>query len=211
MAYSSLTSWRTVPTFTSTCPIRVGIQKQHTPLLYLAVGFQDQLRQVSDLPLLGEALPALHVASAQGDEDMVDALLRFCNATRVDITGRSPLHHAAIHGHPAVIDTLLSAQGPGKPLDPDMRTPSGWTPLTLAASGGHKATVRQLIRRGANVKGEDGSNKMPLIAATIHGHTAVIELLLRHGADITAQDANRYTALTYAMAIGSSETLLLST
>ncbi len=64
------------------------------------------------------------------------------------------------------------------------------TPLRHAAKGGHEATVRLLLDRGASIEAwECGSRNTPLGEAPPEsGHEATVRLLLDRGANIEARE-----------------------
>ena len=57
-----------------------------------------------------------------------------------EVTGTTPLHLAAEHGHMEVIRILLEHKA-----DKDKSSPHGLTPLRLAALNGHTEVVKLLV------------------------------------------------------------------
>ena len=57
-----------------------------------------------------------------------------------EVTGTTPLHLAAEHGHMEVIRILLEHKA-----DKDKSSPHGLTPLRLAALNGHTEVVKLLL------------------------------------------------------------------
>ena len=86
----------------------------------------------------------------------------------------------------------------------DGRTEYGYTPLMLAASGGHQDIVRRLIDAGADVNAVDDRNGMtPLMwnLAAVHSGDVYLSIsreLLRAGADVTIISKDGKTALDWA-------------
>ena len=78
----------------------------------------------------------------------------------------------------------------------------GKTALHRAAQGGHLATARLLLSKGANVNAKDNRKEIPLHTAATYGHRELIQLLLKNGADINAKDRHNKTALYTAAANG---------
>jgi ankyrin repeat protein len=66
-----------------------------------------------------------------------------------------------------------------------------------ASKNGHKAIVRLLIDKGAdvNVKGQKKDGSTALILTSENGHEAVARLLINKGAGVNAQDSYGSTAL----------------
>ena len=59
----------------------------------------------------------------------------------------------------------------------------GATSLLVASEFGHRAVVRKLLARGANVNVADINSYTPLIRASNFGHVDVVSLLLAAGAN----------------------------
>lgn len=92
------------------------------------------------------------------------------------------------------------------------RNISDYTPLSLAASGGHIEVIKLLLRHGAEINSRTGSKLgiSPLMLAAMNGHTEAVHLLLEHGSDINAHiETNRNTALTLACFQGRHEVVRL--
>jgi ankyrin repeat protein len=63
----------------------------------------------------------------------------------------------------------------------------GWTPLIIAAYGGHLAVVRQLLEAGADPNRADTSGFTALIQAARFGHLDIVKLLHEHKAKLDAR------------------------
>lgn len=74
----------------------------------------------------------------------------------------------------------------------------GQTALLLAAREGQVAVVRQLLRAGAQVEGDD-STLTPLAAAALRGHLPMVQVLLRAGARPDATGRGDQTPLILAI------------
>jgi len=146
--------------------------------------------------------PLMH-ASAQGSEDIVEALLRRAGPSYVDLVDwqhMTALYHAALRGHLGVVTTLLQ-HGANARIFSDSRS----SPLLLAAEQGATDIVEQLIlsvrdshaqRRYVN----DGDEALvtPLHQAATFGYRETAECLLRHGASVCSVDEEGDTPLTVA-------------
>ena len=74
----------------------------------------------------------------------------------------------------------------------------GETLLMAAASGGHEATVRMLLQRGASINLQASLGGTALIAAALRGHTTIVQALLDAKADASLQEITGGTALKMA-------------
>lgn len=78
----------------------------------------------------------------------------------------------------------------------------GLTALCWAAEGGHEATMRLLLEKGADVNMQDNNGMTELHGAAMYGHEAVVQLLLEKGAGVDVQDDCRMTVLHWATVNG---------
>jgi hypothetical protein len=78
-----------------------------------------------------------------------------------------------------------------------------WTPLHMAAEGGHREMVDLLIAKGADINATagagDGVGWTPLHMAAEGGHKKVVELLILKGADINVKNGDDRTPLDDAI------------
>ncbi|ODM18020.1 hypothetical protein SI65_06808 [Aspergillus cristatus] len=119
-----------------------AVKEQRESLLSIALAAGPSLQRVCDLPLIGESLTALHVASKLGYENFTRILLGFCKVNVEDSERYSALHHAASRGHLKICQMLSST----KRVKLNSPSISGETPLWLAASNGHAEVVLLLIQ-----------------------------------------------------------------
>ncbi|GAB1200739.1 hypothetical protein APSETT444_010118 [Aspergillus pseudonomiae] len=80
--------------------------------------------------------------------------------------------------------------------------PSGYTPLTLAASRGCVDIMEQLLEAGANTAAQDSNNWTALFQAVSMGNPRMVKLLLDHKAKPDPLDEQQGTPLEYAVALG---------
>lgn len=88
-----------------------AVKEQHASLLSIALAAGPSLQHVCDLPLIGESLPALHVASKLGYKNITKILLDFCKVNVKDGDKYSALHHVASRGHLEICQLLSSTKG----------------------------------------------------------------------------------------------------
>ncbi|KAE8406637.1 hypothetical protein BDV37DRAFT_280595 [Aspergillus pseudonomiae] len=173
-----------------------AVKEPHERLLSIALAAGPVLQRVCDLPLVGERLPALHVASKLGYRGIVEILLDFCNVNVSDEEGYTALHHAADRGHIEICRLLLCA----KSVKVDGLSKSLCTPLWLAASNGHREVVSLLVEHQSNIKAKGGSpGQTALSRAAQNGHYGVVELLLEKGANLESKDTDGRTPLSWAV------------
>jgi ankyrin repeat protein len=143
----------------------------------------------------------LHVASGQGDLEVVRGLL--ARGTTVDAAaqyGATPLFAAGGQGHLEVVRELL-ARG----ATVDAAAQYGATPLFAASERGHLEVVRELLARGATVNAEARDDTTPLFAASMEGHLGVVRELLANRASVFTQNIHGATALFPACFSGHVE------
>ena len=108
--------------------------------------------------------------------------------------GRTLMHWAALGGHEAVIDLLLSK----KNVDLDPKDSDNWTPLSCAASRGHETVVKLLLSKGVDPDSKDRFGQSPLSWAALRGHRTIASLLLSKGVDPDSKDSQNRSPLSYA-------------
>ena len=92
----------------------------------------------------------------------------------------------------------------------NVKTGNGWTPLELAAEGGHGEIVELLIVAGADLHARTvpmlgGGGWTPLHAAARQGHREIVELLIANGTDVNARDSTGKSSLHDAALEGHKE------
>ncbi|KAL2012540.1 hypothetical protein VTN00DRAFT_65 [Thermoascus crustaceus] len=169
---------------------------------------KKDLQKVCNLPLVDESLPALHVASKLGYDNMAKILLDICDPNTLDKEGQTALHHAASRGHIETARLLSSAKG----AKVDMPSKSQCTPLWLATSNGHEEILLLLTEKQASLEAKDlndAKDRTPLSWAAENGDAAVVKLLLEHGADVESKDNRGSTPLLWAAKNGHAAVVKL--
>ncbi|KAH7020343.1 ankyrin repeat-containing domain protein [Ilyonectria destructans] len=114
--------------------------------------------------------------------------------------GLAPLHLAALHSHPDVIDLLVQLGA-----DVDTTIQDFIRPIYLAR---HEATVRCLVRHGSSVHSKDASLTSPLAySISCQVEPCVIECFLELGSD--PNDASGISAVNMALRAGHLKALEL--
>ena len=145
------------------------------PPLYLALGFG--LDSVANYLLSQMAQPE------------IAAMLSY---------GHTPLHAAAMQGHPNMLETLLKA---GVPIDAPTRgiAARNLTALHIAAEAGHISAVRFLLKAGASPHARSTAGTTPFYKAVRGGCEAVIDDLHNAGSDVNVRTWDDWTPLIEAI------------
>ncbi len=117
-----------------------------------------------------EGRTALHEAAYQGDEGLVEKVLKYKpNIEAKDKYGETPLHLAAFRGHTEVVNLLLE-----KGANIEAKNKFGYTALHLAAYFGELEVATALIEKEENKKEVNQNQKTPLHLAAQEGHAAIV-------------------------------------
>ncbi len=112
-------------------------------------------------------------------------------------TGASYLHLAARKGQ---TDTCAVLVDLGIDINRPCPDEGNGVPLGDAATGGHLATVRWLLKHGASVDALPTTVATPLMAASLEGHLDIARLLLDAGAEVNREHLRLpQTALDFAV------------
>jgi ankyrin repeat protein len=133
----------------------------------------------------------LHEALRWGHKDVAE-LLRQNGG--VDMTGNTTIEYAIQIDDLGAVKVLLNEN----PALVSSNAVNGWTPLFMAACGGHKDVTELLLANKAKIDAKDITGRTPLHTATEYDHKDVVEVLLGHGADINAKDKNSMMPLHLA-------------
>jgi ankyrin repeat protein len=116
---------------------------------------------------------ALQIAAQLGDIEMARLLLAKGADPAFPVTGKSPLHEAAIHHHPDMVKLLLSSG-----LRHDLYSAIALGELEMVRLG-LQADPSRVFR-------PDGANRYPLDYAAANGQLEIAQLLLDYGAPIVS-------------------------
>ena len=116
-----------------------------------------------------------------------------------DVSGRVPLHYAALFGDLHRARDLVAGGGDVLIGDHD-----GQTPLHYAAQGCSVAVAELLLSNGAEVDALDVDGNTPLWCAILRtrGDGPIVQLLLGHGADLHHANQDGRTPAHLAEALG---------
>ena len=120
----------------------------------------------------------LIVAACHGHTDICGLLLAHgSNVNEVDPDSKhTALHLAALKGHNASIEALLSWGAAVNPQDY-----AGFTPLHFACQEGHLLCVLTLLKAGASLTLPNNQGTLPIHKAAQHNRMEVVKTLLEHG------------------------------
>ncbi|KIJ09012.1 hypothetical protein PAXINDRAFT_88070 [Paxillus involutus ATCC 200175] len=120
-----------------------------------------------------------------------------CNPSLCNSHGKTPLHVAAVNGHTAVIEYLLTLE------DIHVLAFNGDSVLhaIMDHSDGHECLEMAylLIDAGCNPSLCNSHGKTPIHVAVVNGHTAIIQKLIAKGADIHVLASNGNSLLHVIM------------
>ena len=125
-----------------------------------------------------EGFTPLLAASEKGHTDICGLLLAHGSNVNeaVPVTKHTALHLAAIKGHNALIEALLSW---GAEVNPQEH--AGFTPMHAACQGGHLLCVQTLLKEGASLTLPANYGTLPIHLAAQNNKKEVVKTLLELG------------------------------
>ena len=111
---------------------------------------------------------ALMLAAYKANVPAVKMLI--IKGAKVNQTGWTPLHYAAVAGNNEIVEMLLDRNA-----DINARAPNQATPIMMAAWGGHIYTVKLLSDKGADITLKNNSGMNVVDFAKHNNHKAIAE------------------------------------
>ena len=156
------------------------------------------LRRATRLRNRGLNTQAIHRAAANGNEEIVDILIRFGCNLELKWNGHAPLSTAVWSTREGVTELLARTKIAINGLDPGKLS----SPLHLAAQRSFHPGMRSLLKAGASVDIRNQIQATPLHMAASRGDSLGVKLLLEHGATISFRDKDGRSALQLAATRG---------
>ncbi|XP_013173014.1 PREDICTED: putative ankyrin repeat protein RF_0381 [Papilio xuthus] len=157
-----------------------------------------------------ENVTPLHIASCQGNLDLVQLLIDYGAILDVqDFDGHTALHGAVLAKQPEAVKILLCAGA-----DPEIRDESDFTAFHFACYKGCLESVKALLPYVNNINQVSINGDSPLMLAVIGVCDDVVSYLIEVGADIHVKDVDDDMALNIALKSGHTsifKQLLLAT
>ncbi|KAJ5166811.1 uncharacterized protein N7482_005592 [Penicillium canariense] len=127
----------------------------------------------------------LHIATSNGDEDMVMLLLQHDAGVDCRKLRQTPLYVAATRNHEGVARLLLQNGADIESNNFEGNLYRYNTPLHIASYFGHVAMMKLLLERGANIEAENSNGNTPLIQALRGSQPTAFQLLVDSHARLT--------------------------
>ncbi|KAL9598392.1 MAG: hypothetical protein Q9179_003939 [Wetmoreana sp. 5 TL-2023] len=148
----------------------------------------------------------LHEAAIAGREFVLDVgIENGVDLDRVDVYGRIPLHYACMHGHVAMVHTLVERG----PRTIDEKDHDNFTPLIHGIVHHQLSCVENLLSHGSRIDPDSESDHVPLNLACQHGSIAITQLLLERRARILPDAEGLFPQHLVARSGRSSDMLLM--
>lgn len=121
------------------------------------------------------------------------------NVDRIDGSGNSLLHYAAVSGRLDIVEILLN-----KNCDVNMRNSLGRIPLVLAIQQDHVEIAKTLMSKMDNVDQLDKFHELPLHHAARHGLLDIVKILLPRTSNVHSENMYGLTPIFLAAKFGRS-------
>lgn len=155
---------------------------------------------------VGPDTPVADAAMREDVEALRELLRSGADVNAAQGDGMTALHWAAHHGNPDLTEMLLYA---GAHVETTTRI-GPYTPLMVAARGGHGAVVSGLLAAGADVDVRTSTGVTALHLAAASGSAEAVSGLLDHDAEVDAREsAWEQTPLMWAADRGRVEVIRL--
>ena len=141
---------------------------------------------------------AIHRAAANGNEEIVDILIRFGCNLEIKENGHAPLSTAVWYYREGATERLARTKIAIDGLNPGVLN----APLHLAAQRSFHPGMKSLLKAGAWVDVRNRIQATPLHIATSRGDSLGVKLLLEHKATISLRDKDGSNALQIAATCG---------
>ncbi|XP_028392646.1 ankyrin-1-like [Dendronephthya gigantea] len=146
-----------------------------------------------------EGRTVLHLAAEDGNEILVDLLLKNnADVKQVDSKRNSVLHSAVSGGNVAIAEKLIKAGASVEGINSE-----GQTVLHCAAKYGNEILVDLLLKNNADVKKIDSKGNSVLHSAVGGGNVAIAEKLIKAGASVEGINNEGQTVLHLAAKYGN--------
>jgi ankyrin repeat protein len=165
------------------------------------LAYHKETDLIKQLGWFNEIIQGTFFSSAYlGDENYLRRHLRFMNVhggsiDRLDNSGMSALHWAALKGHEVCVRLLLD-----RGADVDCIQGGINTPFLLACAAGHDTLARLLVDRGAFVRARNHKDQDAVFMTVVYGHASrglpwILQLLNAKGLDLNECDCTGSTPL----------------
>ncbi|KAL8595237.1 hypothetical protein ACOMHN_043389 [Nucella lapillus] len=159
----------------------------------------QQLAKKNSSPLDKEKRTPLHLACAQGHDNVVQELLEWKAKTNIgDADSRTPLMKAVECRHERCVELLLEDKVELDSVDRD-----GNTSLHMAAMDGSSKIVKMLCQDGASMTIRNREGLVPLHLAVREKQEEVCRTIISFRGQVDIEDNNLRTPLMYACQDGS--------
>ena len=140
----------------------------------------------------------IHRAAVNGNEEIVDILIRFGYNLEIKENGHALLYTIIFNSRKGATERLVRTK-----IAIDRRNPAGLNaPLHLAAQRLLYPGMKSLLKAGTNVDVRNRNQATPLYIATQRGDSLGVKLLLEHKATISFRDKDSSSALQIAATKG---------